>query len=139
MADVFHIDVNDWVQTLDKQWHQIVGIKFHTRKGIKPHPCVGRHEKPDGLIRDWSITTNDGLVLGMRDVNRYATVDEMISDEELQRTFKKKDDRENFWVGKLYDMVADYLEQKNLDLYEQAKKDLAETARACGGNLCAGS
>ena len=77
MADVFNVDVDDWVQTLDKQWHQIVGIKFHTRKGEKPHACVGKHEKPKGLIRDWSITTKDGLVLGMKEINRYATKNEI--------------------------------------------------------------
>ena len=68
MADVFEIDVDE---TLDGQWHRVIGIKFHTRKVIEPHPCVGRHKRPEGLIRNWSITTDDDLVIGMTEINRY--------------------------------------------------------------------
>ncbi len=77
MAGIYDVDVGDWVQTLDKMWHRIVGIKFHARKGVKPHPCVGKHEKPKGLIRDWTITTTDGLVLNMMEISAYATEVEM--------------------------------------------------------------
>lgn len=96
MASVYEVDVGDFVQTMDKHWHEIIGVKFHTRKGVKPHTCVGKHEKPKGLIRDWSITTKDGLILGMRDINRYAVRTEITTDDEIRESFAAVKELVNF-------------------------------------------